>query len=455
MDNKFWIHDEMAVKVNLEWAKKRTVSGSDPKSTALTKENLNKIVGQTITEDGFGPKKALEIYDILNNATRSADDPMNFAYIPCAPTKAAVSFDEVVSAANVFGGVWECGAGAIYAENQVIDWIKKNLNWPDEAIGTFVSGGTHGNLSALACARDYAKNTWRKQNKYENGRPSDGYKLIISDQTHSSVKIIAKVLDVDVLIAKTDQKKRMTADSIKKLIEENEGIFAVVATTGTTNIGSIDDIESIAKICKKNNIWLHIDGAYGGAGILADSVRDLYKGIEYADSFIVDPHKWLFAPYDSCCLVYRSPKNVYDTFSQHAEYLDGINHADTNPSDMAIHLSRRTRGLPLWYSLATYGSKKYSEAIKLCIENAKKCAKAIKESDHLELVMEPSLSIVVFKRKGWIEEDYKAWSNELALSGKLLCLPSSLDGETILRLAFLNPNTDIDKTIKIIIESTK
>lgn len=455
MNNKFWTHEDEAVKLTLDWAKERTVSGSDPKTTALPAKKLRQLVGQTITEDGLGPKKALDIFEILNKSTRSADDPMNFAYIPSAPTRAAVAFDEVVSAANVFGGVWECGAGAIYAENQVIDWIKKNLSWPDDAIGTFVSGGTHGNLSALACARGHAKNVWKKEGRYPNGRPEDGYKIIISKDTHSSVKTIAKVLDVDVLTAETDEKGRMTGQSIENLLEENEGVFAVVATAGTTNTGVIDHLESISKVCKEHSVWLHIDGAYGGAGILAPSVRNLYKGIEDADSFIVDPHKWLFAPYDACCLVYKSPENVYEIFSQHAEYLDGIDHKETNPSDMAIHLSRRTRGLPLWYSLVTYGSKKYSEAVEVCINNAKKCAEAIRNSEHLELVMDPTLSIVVFKRKGWKKEDYEKWSNKLALEGKLLCLPSSIDGETILRLAFLNPNTDIDKVIKMILETTK
>jgi len=455
MNNKFWTYEDESVELTLNWAKERTVSGSDPKTTALSAKELRDKVGQTITEDGLGPKKALDIFDTLNKATRSADDPMNFAYIPCAPTKAAVAFDEVVSSANVFGGIWECGAGAIYAENQVVDWIKKNLCWPDEAIGTFVSGGTHGNLSALACARDNAKNKWKEEDRYPNGRPNDGYKLIISKDTHSSVKTIAKVLDVDVLVAETDKNGVMSGKTVEKLIKENEGVFAVVATTGTTNTGSIDHIESISKVCQKYDIWLHIDGAYGGAGILAPSVRDLYKGIENADSFIVDPHKWLFAPYDCCCLVYRSPKNVYNTFSQHAEYLEGVDHSQSNPSDMAIHLSRRTRGLPLWYSLVTYGSKKYTEAVELCIENAKKCAQAIKNTEHLELVMEPTLSIVVFKRKDWEIEDYASWSNDLALDGKLLCIPSSIDGEVILRLAFLNPSTDIDKVIKIIIETTK
>lgn len=453
--SKFWNHEDEAVELAIDWVAKRTVSGSDPKTTALPADQLRKMVGQTITDEGLGPKVAMDIFEDLNLATRSSDDPMNFAYIPSAPTKAAVAFDEVVSAANVFGGLWECGAGAIYAENQVIDWMKKNLGWPDEAIGTFVSGGTYGNLSALACARNNAHLFWEKEGRHPHGRPEDGYKLIISNNTHSSVKTIAKVLDIEVLTAKTDTLGRMTGQSVQEILDKYDGVFAVVATTGTTNTGVIDDLESISKVCKENGIWLHIDGAYGGAGILAPSVRDLYKGIENADSFIVDPHKWLFAPYDCCMLIYRSPKSVYQTFSQHAEYLDGVDHSQTNPSDMAIHLSRRTRGLPLWYSLATYGSNKYTEAIEVCIENAKKCAKAIKETDHLELVMEPTLSIVVFKRKGWTEEDYNAWSNKLALEGKILCLPSSIDGEIILRLAFLNPTTDIDKAIEIITETTK
>ena len=455
MDNRFWQEEDEAVELALNWAKKRTVSGSDPKATAHSAEYLREQVGQTITEEGMGPKEALAIYEVLSESNRSSDDPMNFAYIPSAPTRAAVAFDEVVSAANVFGGIWECGAGSIYAENQVVDWIKGYLGWPDQAIGTFVSGGTYGNLSALACARDKAKNTWKQAGTYPDGRPQDGYKLIISEETHSSLEIIAKVLDVDLLIAEVDEKGRMSGQAVEDLIKDHEGVFAVVASTGTTNTGSIDHLESIAKVCSNYQVWLHVDGAYGGAGLLAPSVRQLYKGIEAADSFIVDPHKWLFAPYDSCLLVYRSPENVYRTFSQHAEYLEGIDHSQTNPSDMAAHLSRRTRGLPLWYSLATYGSKKYSQAIETCLDYARQCAQAIKASDHLELVMEPTLSIVVFKRKGWIQEDYDKWSHDLALAGKLLCLPSSVNGQTVLRLAFLNPNTEIDQVIQMILETTK
>lgn len=291
MENKFWGDESQAVDFALDWAEKRTFTGSDPDTTALDADILSIKVGQTITEDGLGAEKAMELYKDLIKSTRSSDSPMNFAHIPSAPTRAAVAFDEVVSAANVFGGLWELGSGAIYAENQVINWLKSHLEWPERAAGTFVSGGTLGNLACLAAARDKAKRKWAEEGRYEGGRPKDGFKIILSDTTHSSVKTIAKAMDVEVIVVKSDEHYRMTGENVEKALKEHEGVFAVVATAGTTNAGLIDDIDSIVKVCHKRDIWVHVDGAYGGAGIIAPSVRKLYKGIEEADSFIVDPHK--------------------------------------------------------------------------------------------------------------------------------------------------------------------
>jgi glutamate/tyrosine decarboxylase-like PLP-dependent enzyme len=150
-----------------------------------------------------------------------------------------------------------------------------------------------------------------------------------------------------------------------------ERVFAIVATSGTTNAGVIDDLDGIADVCAELGVWFHVDGAYGGAGLAAPSVRPRYHGIERADSFIVDPHKWLFAPFDCCALVYRDPRRSRRAHTQHAEYLDVL-HADDvdghdddwNPSDYAHHLSRRARGLPFWFSLATYGTDAYRDAVE-------------------------------------------------------------------------------------------
>lgn len=447
--SKIWGDESNAVDLALDWARARTVSGSDPKTTFKSHAELNATVPNSITEEGLGAEEALRIYsNLLNPATRSSDDPMNLAFIPCASTRAAVAFDTVVSAANVFGGVWEMGAGAIYAENQVMDWLKGLLGWPSTAHGTFVSGGTLGNLSAISVARNTARENWQRIGKFQNGKPLTGFKLACSSSTHSSVRTIAKVLDVEIVTVPLDERGHLTGANVARAIEENPGIFAVVASAGTTNAGIVDDLLDIAREAHKRDVWVHIDGAYGGGGLAGSSIRSRYDGIEEADSFIVDPHKWLFAPYDCCALLYRNPEHAIRTFSQHAEYLDIVDRSQSNPSDLAVHLSRRTRGLPLWYSLTTHGTKKYSDAIDACVHNAQVCAKYIRESSHLKLIMEPELSIVLFKRIGWNDVDYQKWSKELALSGRMLCVTTKYDGETVLRLAFLNPDTRIETVIE-------
>jgi len=179
-------------------------------------------------------------------------------------------------------------------------------------------------------------------------------------------------------------------------------------------------------------------------------VRHLFDGIERADSFIVDPHKWLlwlFAPYDACALVYREPEKGIDAHAQRASYLDQVDRAEWNPSDLAVHLSRRARGLPFWFSLATHGTDRYAAAVERSIATARVVAEAITDSDHLELCFEPQLSVVLFERPGWTDEQYTAWSTRLAKDGVILVLPTRWQGRTVLRLAFVNPMTHADDVI--------
>lgn len=449
--SKVWGDESEAVDLALEWAKAHTVSGSDPKTTFRSASELYEEVGETIIPKGLGAREAMRLYrDVLNPATRASDDPMVLSFIPGAPTRAAVAFDTAVSAANVFGGIWEMGAGAIFAENQVIDWLKELLGWPSTARGTFVSGGTLGNLSALATARHTLQEKWRSAGRFQNGRPLTGYKLACASTAHSSVRTVASVLDVEVVTVPVDERGHLTGKMVARALEENPGIFAVVLSTGTTNAGIVDDVADIVKVAHEYGVWVHADGAYGGGALVAPSVRDRFKGIEEVDSFIVDPHKWLFSPYDCCAIVYREPRYAMQTFSQHAEYLDVLDRSEINPTDLAIHLSRRTRGLPLWYSLATHGTEKYTEAVETCLSNARKCADYIRSSSHLQLLIEPELSVVVFRRKGWTPNDYQEWSNERAKTAEMLCLPTKHEGETVLRLAFLNPDTDVDRVIELL-----
>jgi glutamate/tyrosine decarboxylase-like PLP-dependent enzyme len=177
--------------------------------------------------------------------------------------------------------------------------------------------------------------------------------------------------------------------------------------------------------------------------LCAPSIRDDFNGIELCDSFIVDPHKWLFAPYDACALVYRNPDIARATHTQHASYLDALHDGTWNPSDYAIQLTRRTRGLPFWFSLAAAGTDAYTDAMEETLQVARDAAVLVKEHPNLELLREPDLSIVAFTRKGWSKAQYQQWSNQLLEDQIGFVTPSSHDGEPILRFAIVNPWTTI------------
>lgn len=439
-----WGDESEVVKLAVEWSAQRLVRDTDPLSTAKTASELAAAAGPTVTAAGIGGAAALAVFDrVLEPATRSQDDPLNLAYIAAAPTRAAVAFDFVTSAANIFGGLWEAGAGAIYAENEALAWIVQLLGWPEGAGGCFVSGGTSGNLSALMTARETAKRT-------RGGRPAGGWKLACASSAHSSIHAAARALDVEVLTVPVDARGHLTGAALRLALQDSPDVFAVVASAGTTNEGLVDDLADLADVCEEFGVWLHVDGAYGGAGLAAPSVRHLYDGIERADSFIVDPHKWLFAPYDSCALLYRNPELARATHSQHASYLDHVDREAWNPSDFALHLSRRARGIPFWFSLATHGTDRYRDAIEQSISTAREVAAAIRDSPHLSLVREPELSVVLFERPGWDDAAYAAWSHEAAVGGVILCVPTTLGGRTVLRLAFVNPATDAKRVISIL-----
>lgn len=442
--HSIWGDESAIVQLAVDWSAQRVVRHTDPLSTARSAAELSRAAGATVTAEGIGGEAALRVFnEVLEPATRSQDDPYNLAYIPSAPTRAAVVFDFVTSAANIFGGMWEAGAGAIYAENEALAWIVGLLGWPETAGGCFVSGGTSGNLSALMTARETAKGQ-------RGGRPVSGWQVACTSNAHSSIHSAAKALDAEIVDVPIDARGHLTGRALREVLHSHPDVFAVVASAGTTNEGLIDDLADVASVCREFGVWLHVDGAYGGAGLAAPSVRSLFAGIELADSFIVDPHKWLFAPYDCCALLYREPELARAVHAQHASYLDHVDRESWNPSELAIHLSRRARGLPFWFSLATHGTDKYRRAVELSLATARTVADAIRDSSHLRLMCEPELSIVLFDRPGWSDGQYEAWSKEQAANGVILCVPTWWHGQTVLRLAFVNPATDAARVIEIL-----
>ena len=417
-----------------------------PLDAPQTKSWLDQNVPATITEDGLGGAKALEVFgELLAPATISTDHPNFLSFIPNAPSEAATFFDLVVSASSIYGGSWMEGSGAVYAENQVLEFLASEVGLPNGAGGLFVQGGTLGNLSALVTARE----VFRANN---NVSPTELLAVVCSKEAHSSLKAVAKVMNIELIKADVDDQGKLTGASVEKaLTEAKNRVFAVVATAGTTNFGIVDRISEIAEVTRPHSLWLHIDGAYGLAGILDPATRDLFAGIENCDSFIVDPHKWLYAPFDACALVYRNPAQARDAHMQKGEYLEALNDSpDHNPADYGFGLTRRVRGLPLWFSMATHGVQAYRDAIALNNRLAQDIAADIRKREYLELVREPELSVVVFERKGWTQAEYDSWSEKLLLSGEAFVLPSSHVGRPNLRFAIINPKTSFDDLTKIL-----
>ncbi len=420
-----------------------------------TEEELKELVGDTIIPEGIGGEKAFRLFrDILVKATVPIDHPRHLAFVPAAPTRAAIMFDLVTSAASIHGAFWMEGAGGIFCENEAIKWLISLTGMPEGSFGVFTSGGSAANLSAMVTAREQ----WRKKKGHDHEKGI----VLTSSGAHSSIKAMAKVMDVEVLMVATED--LMNAELLRKRLNElhddqHQRVFAVVATGGTTNAGIVDDLNSIADFCKENDLWFHVDAAYGGGALVADSARPLFNGIEKADSVTIDPHKWLFSPYDCGAILYKNPAYAKEAHEQEGSYLEIIKDPGAhgfNPADYQIQLTRRLRGLPLWFSLAKHGTDKYKWAVERGISLAQLAGQLIEEHKELELVRPPSLSIVLFRRLGWSDEDYKSWTYQNHKKGIALVTPTFWKNgdsyETVVRFCFINPDTT-EEDIKAILET--
>jgi len=404
-----------------------------------------------IRPEGRDAQEVLEFFEeSLAPAVVSIDSPGFLAFIPNAPSKNSLLFDMVVACSGLNGTSWLESSGVVVAENQALSFISDAAGMPTESGGAFVSGGSIGNLSSLTVARDVGRA------KRPHLNPRD-VRFAISEDAHSSIGKALHVLDVATLTVATDD-HRFTRASLEAALASDphpENVIGVVATAGTTNAGIVDDLEGLGSFAREHDLWFHIDGAYGGAAIFSATHRHLFTGIRHADSFIVDPHKWLFAPLDCCALLYRKPTVARKVLAQQASYLDVLHEGsdeeyEWNPSDFGIHLSRRARGLPFWFSLVTNGIAAYESAVQCAIDLAQRTQVLVDESEHLEMVRPSSLSIVLFRRIGWSAERYNEWSHELLRHQIAFVTPTKWEGETVGRIAFLHPNTTEEMVVEIL-----
>lgn len=417
---------------------------------------LKELVGETVTPNGIGGENAFAIWtDILSKANVPVSHPRNLSFVPSAPSRASILFDLVTSASNIHGSYWMMGAGGIFAENEAMKWLVSLTGLPEGAFGVFTPGGTDANLSAIITARE----AWRTQ--FPENKKKRGV-IITSGGVHSSVITMAKITDSDVHLINKEEK--LTGSDLREELEnmpeeERSKVFAVIATAGTTNAGIIDDLEGIAQICEEKGLWFHVDAAYGGGALASPKAKPLFKGIEKANSITIDPHKWLFTTYDCGAVIYRNPELAKEALSQHGSYLDIFQDEGArgfNPSDYQVQLTRKLRGLSLWFSLAMHGTEVYKSAVEIGLDLAQKAKELIDQNQNLEMVREPGLSCVLFRRKGWQPQDYYNWTYKNHKGNIALVTPTKWQNEnepeTVARFCFINPDTT-EEDIKVILET--
>ncbi|MBM7519934.1 pyridoxal phosphate-dependent decarboxylase family protein [Nocardioides nitrophenolicus] len=375
------------------------------------------------------------------------DHPRYLAFVGGAPTPAAVLADAALSAASVYGGSELEAGAAVAAERAALRWLCDLAGYPDQAHGAFVSGGSIANLSALVAAR--------------HARSAHGTlprTILAGAGVHASVDAAAAIMGCVVERAGAPDEPLRAAD-LKPVLDalDPRDVVAVVASAGATNTGAVDALAEIADLCAGYGLWLHVDAAYGGAALLVPAERAAFDGIERADSLTIDPHKWLFTPFDCAAVLYREPELARAAHRQRAPYLESAyDDGMDNPADYAVHLTRRARGLPLWASLVAHGADAYRRAVESCLATARYAAGRVAASAALELAAEPGLSVVLLRRRGWTRERYDAWSRAARADGFALVTPTTVDGAVALRLCFVNPHTtraDVDRVLAALEET--
>jgi aromatic-L-amino-acid decarboxylase len=396
---------------------------------------MNPLLDGAITTGGLGADVAWQRFvdQVLPN-TVALDSERYLAFIPVSPSAAGVWMDAAVSAATFSAESWLEAAGVVAAENQTLRWLADLFGMPEGAGGCFMSGGSIGNLSALAVARE---------------QMGERRSVAVADTAHASVFNSLRMLGLtrepghEMIVVPTGPDGKFTGVALSAALGDRRDVGLIVAAAGSTNAGVVDDLAGLADVAERIGAWFHVDGAYGAAAALVPEKRSLFDGLGRADSMIVDPHKWLFAPEGSCALLYRRPELAAEVHTQHGPYID-ILHGDEplwNPSDYGYQLTRRATGLPLWFALAAHGTDAHAAAIRRGIGLTQLAARRFEQLPGVSLVMEPELGVLLFRREGWGRAEWGAWASRVLSDGIAFVAPSTWKAEPVGRLVFLHPRT--------------
>jgi len=421
------------------------------------------------------PEQPADVNSLLDQLQRevwpnigNVGHPRFFAFIPSPNNFVSVMADALAAGFNPFAGNWLEGSGPSEIELVTIDWLREACGLPETAGGLFVSGGSMANLTALATARKA-----RLDNRSENAV------VYFSDQTHNSVEKALRVLGFareQIRKLPSDDDYRLPLEALRPAVAEDRAAgrqpFCVIANAGTTNTGAVDPLERLADFCAQENLWLHVDGAYGAAAALSERGKKLLAGIERADSLSLDPHKWLFQPFEIGCVLVRDARLLKKTFHTMAEYLEDTRRAEDeeiNYYDYGVQLTRGFRALKLWLSLKTFGAAAFREAINRGFELAEFAESILRQStksgksgksgksECWQIVSPATFGIVTFRfvaencSESEINEIHRRMVEAMAEDGFAFANSTALRGQTVMRLCAINPRTteeDIRATIE-------
>jgi glutamate/tyrosine decarboxylase-like PLP-dependent enzyme len=393
------------------------------------------------------------------------DHPAYFAFIPGSSTWPGALGDFLASALNVYAGCWMESSGPSQVELQVLDWFKEWIGYPADAAGILLSGGSGANMTALACARESLVGAMR-----------DDLVVYVSDQAHSSLARAARTLgfrpdQVTVLptvsargLATADARAghRMRPDLLAGAMAADVAAgrrpLFVSVSAGSTNTGAIDPLAELADVARGHGAWLHVDGAYGGFAALTSRGRGWLAGIELADSVTLDPHKWLYQPFECGCLLVREGTRLRGAFTLTPDYLADAeaDEEEVNFSDLGIQLTRSARAFKVWMSVTLFGAGAFRAAIDASLDLAVLAEARVREHPSLELLSPAQLGIVCFRRRfegGAHAQDAgnAALVRAFAASGRGLVSSTRLNGAYAIRLCALNHAStaaDVEATLE-------
>jgi aromatic-L-amino-acid decarboxylase len=383
--------------------------------------------------------------------------PNFYAYFPSNTSFPSILGDLISSGLGVQGMIWATSPAATELETRVLDWLAEMTGMPEKFKSTSTGGGviqdtaSTSSLTAMIAARERATN-------FQSNKTGFKQKLVayISTQTHSSLEKAAKIAGIgseNLRLIDVDENFAMRTDLLKEQIQKDKeaGLtpFFVCAALGTTSSNAIDPIKAIGEIARKENCWFHIDAAMSGTAMLCPEFRHFQDGVELADSYCFNPHKWMFTNFDCDVFWVANRQDLINTFSILPEYLR--NKATESGEvfdyrDWHVQLGRRFRSLKLWFVIRHYGVEGLQFHIRKHIELARKFTQWVNESNDFELFVEPPFNLVCFRHKAGNDFNMKLM-NAVNATGKAYFTHTKLNGQVVLRMSIGQTNTE-EKHVK-------